>query len=65
MAITASITDAGIAKGTRSMMFMLVAAAVAAMPTVPAADAAPKAAVIAYNKRCETEWAQGVVKFQP
>jgi hypothetical protein len=47
------------------MLFMLVAAAVAAMPTVPAADTAAKEAVIAYIERCETEWAQGVVKFQP
>jgi hypothetical protein len=44
---------------------MLVAATLAAMPTVPATDAASTAAVTAYIKRCEAEWAQSVVKFQP
>ncbi len=47
------------------MMFMLVAATLAAMPTVPATDAASTAAVTAYIKRCEAEWAQSIVTFQP
>ncbi len=48
-----------------TMLFMLVAATVAAMPKLPAADAASKAAVTAYIKRCEAELAQGAVAFQP
>jgi hypothetical protein len=44
---------------------ILLAAAVAAMPTVPATDAASRAAVTAYIERCADEWAHIVVRFEP
>jgi hypothetical protein len=47
-----------------AMMFLL-AAAVAAMPTVAATDAASRAAVTAYIERCADEWAHSVVRFEP
>ena len=47
------------------MMLTLVAATVAAMPTVPANDAAARAAVAAYIARCSEEWAQQGVVAQP
>lgn len=40
-----------------------MAAAVAAMPALPATDARSRAAVTAYIRRCASEWAQGVVRF--
>lgn len=50
------------------MLLMLIAAAATAaapMPTVPATDAASKAAITAYIERCAREWADSHWKFEP
>jgi hypothetical protein len=45
------------------MIEVLMAAAVAAMPALPATDARSRAAVTAFIRRCSSEWAQGAVRF--
>lgn len=47
------------------MIYLLLAAALAAMPTRPAGDATSKAEVTAYIERCSSEWAMGAVRFDP
>lgn len=47
------------------MILVMMAAALAVMPTKPASDAATQTEVTAYIERCATEWAMSAVRYDP